>query len=133
MENIQQTTQAQTLVPPEMSNGGNSEKVKKIAVGFQQTDKKPVDTVTREVEQVEESKETIEKKEEVVEKADEVISVVNNKLKIVSDDRSKTGLVVKILNRDSGDVIKQFPSDEVLNMAVRLKDSVVGVIVDDKA
>ncbi|MGR3318896.1 MAG: flagellar protein FlaG [Candidatus Anammoxibacter sp.] len=137
MENIQQTTQAVTFNLPKASSGGNREKVEKAPVGFQHVDKPPVDStdknpvgiIVNEVEQ----KEDREKREVEVVEADRIISVLNNKLQIVSDDRSRTGLVVKILDKESGDLIKQIPSDEVLNIIARFKDSVVGGIIDDNA
>ncbi|MGR3220588.1 MAG: flagellar protein FlaG [Candidatus Anammoxibacter sp.] len=136
MGNIQQVTQPQqrTFASSEVFNGENIEKTKRAYVNFRQEDKKPVDNVVKETVPAEESKESRKNKEvEEINNADNVISIRNNKLQIVSDDRSRTGLIVKILNRDSGEVIKQFPSDELLNIASKLRDSEIGVIVDDKA
>ncbi|MGR3318895.1 MAG: flagellar protein FlaG [Candidatus Anammoxibacter sp.] len=132
MGNIQQITQPETFTPPAMLKGGNNENVEKTSASFHQPDDKPVDAVVKEVEKTEKSSEKKEDKRNIEKETDIATSILHNKLKIVSDDRSRTGLVVKVLDSESGDTIKQFPSDEALNMIDRLKDSVVGVIVDDK-
>ncbi|MGR3220587.1 MAG: flagellar protein FlaG [Candidatus Anammoxibacter sp.] len=130
MENIQQITKTVTLNLPVVPAGENSGNVEKTPAVYQQPDKPTVNVIEDEIERKEVDK---EQNDETVKEADRIISIVNNKLQIVSDDRSRTGLVVKILNRDSGDLIKQIPSEEVLNIIARLKESAVGGIIDDSA
>ena len=77
----------------------------------------------------EENKETTE---ELV-LAENLLSAMNNKLRFVADDRSRTGLVVQVVNNETGETVKQVPSEELLDMIARLKETATGVFVDDSA
>ena len=46
----------------------------------------------------------------------------NNKLKFELDDRSASGFVVRVVDRVSGDVVKEFPPEEFLEMVSKMHD-----------
>ncbi len=61
----------------------------------------------------------------------EVVKLFNHQLKFEVDDRSDE-IVVKIIDTDSGEVVRQIPPEEILNMRARI-DEVIGMMVDEKA
>jgi len=58
------------------------------------------------------------------------INLVNSSLNLVVDDRSDT-VVVKIIDNETGEVIRQIPSEEILAIRERI-DNLVGVLFDTK-
>ncbi len=80
------------------------------------------------------SENEIDKEKEVSEgltQAENLLSALNNKLIFVADDRSRTGLVVQIVNSETGETVKQLPPEELLEMVARLKEAVPGIFIDD--
>ena len=70
--------------------------------------------------------------EEEVSIANKLMSELNTKIKYVLDERSKTGVVVQIINNESGELIKQLPPEELLDLMNRLKGSETGILVDNR-
>jgi len=76
----------------------------------------------------------IDKEKEVSEgltQAENLLSALNNKLIFVADERSRTGLVVQIVDSETGETVKQLPPEELLEMVARLKEAVPGIFIDD--
>ena len=78
----------------------------------------------------EEEKEVVDKNQarEIADKMDKVASLFNTKLSF-SVDESTGRNVIRVLDRESGVVIRQIPADEVLKLISRLKD-VMGMLLD---
>lgn len=70
--------------------------------------------------------------EEEVSTANKLMSRLNTKIKYVIDERSRTDLVVQIINNESGELIKQLPPEELLELMNRIKGSETGVLVDNR-
>lgn len=100
--------------------------VEKPSLAFQQKAKESMEKVISS----EELKQEIEKEASTVNK---LMSVVNNKLKYVIDERSRDGLVVQVIDNESGELIKQIPPEELLELMTRLrdKDNGIGVLIDN--
>lgn len=77
-----------------------------------------------------------EKKKDEVENdiaaANETMRTLNSKLSFRADERSRSGIAVEVVDRETGDVIKQIPSEEMLTILARIRDA-VGVLVDSNA
>lgn len=74
---------------------------------------------------------------EVVEKLNEVLEVGNRQLQFrVDNDANRT--VISVLDQESGEKIRQIPSEEVLRLVSRMRemgdgvDKAVGVLIDSK-
>lgn len=72
------------------------------------------------------------------ESLDKLITEVNNKFKLVNKEFSyeiheKTNRVtVKIKDSETGDIIKQIPSEESLDLAAKIME-MVGLLIDEKS
>jgi len=51
----------------------------------------------------------------------------------ISVDEATQIFITKIVNEKTGEVVRQFPSDEMVKIAARLKEQVNGVFVDEKS
>ncbi len=69
--------------------------------------------------------------EESINVVNKVMDALNKELRFISDERLDDELVVQVIEKDSGKVVKQFPSDEILELRDKLEDTLVGVLVDD--
>jgi flagellar protein FlaG len=69
--------------------------------------------------------------DQAVAKVSEVLKKTDTNLKIEVDEDSKR-VIVKILREDSGEVIRQFPPKEVLELAKYL-DGSKGVLLEEQA
>jgi flagellar protein FlaG len=90
---------------------------------------------------VKEQKKTEEKKEQYTEidksnfdkqadKLNQVMDLFNYSIRFTLDDESKR-MVVKVVNSETDEVVRQIPPKEMLQLMNRL-DQVVGVILDEK-
>jgi flagellar protein FlaG len=60
--------------------------------------------------------------QEAVEKLSEFIDVVSNRGLEISVDKELSQVVLKVVNRDNEEMIRQIPSEEVLELMKRMKD-----------
>jgi len=74
---------------------------------------------------------------EVVDKLNEVLDVGNRQLQFrIDNDANRT--VISVLDQESGEKIRQIPSEEVLRLVSRMRemgdgvDKAVGVLIDSK-
>lgn len=65
-----------------------------------------------------------------VEKLNEAVNIIHKNLKFQLDKQTNT-MFVKVINSDTGDVIKQIPPKEILEMEARIQ-KMVGLILDEK-
>lgn len=86
--------------------------------------------VTQDVEQKEVSAEEIKKR---VDMLNEAMSAMNKDLSFKLDERVDAGVVVQIFEKDSGDFIKQYPSEEIIGIMDRIEQTIIGAFIDDKA
>ena len=77
-----------------------------------------------------EKKESIDENQaqEIAEKMDKLASLFNTKLSF-SVDESTGRNVIRVLDRETGTVIRQIPPEEILKLIGRLKD-VMGMLLD---
>lgn len=68
-----------------------------------------------------------------VDKMNSVMQAMDKDLQFALDDRLKNEMVVKVVNRKNGHLIRQYPAEEIINMMQRLDEAVQGVLVDNKA
>lgn len=74
---------------------------------------------------------------EVVDKLNEVLEVTNRQLQFRVDDESQR-TVISVLDQESGEKIRQIPSEEVLRLVSRMQemgdgvDKAVGILIDSK-
>ncbi|WP_066637332.1 flagellar protein FlaG [Desulfolucanica intricata] len=76
------------------------------------------------------SKLNLENLIKVVEKLNTTEELYNQNLNFQIHEETQ-GLVVQIVNQESGEVIKQIPPEEVLDLEARLRE-MVGIIIDKK-
>lgn len=69
--------------------------------------------------------------DQAVAKVSDLIKTTDAKLRLEVDDETKR-VVVKVLNEESGEVIRQFPAKEILEMAKHLPSS-KGVLLTERA
>lgn len=74
------------------------------------------------------AKEAIEQQSETL---NQVVQLFNHKLKFEVDERSDN-VIVKIVDSQSGETIRQIPPEDMLNMKARLNE-VLGMMFDEKA
>lgn len=48
------------------------------------------------------------------------------------DERLKGGLVVKVVDKETEEVIKQYPPEELLDIMARIEDAILGILLDKK-
>ena len=69
--------------------------------------------------------------QDVINSMNKISDNFNNKLTYRVDERSSSGFVVSLVDGGSGDVIKEFPPEEFLEMVSRMHDF-VGAFIDEK-
>lgn len=74
---------------------------------------------------------TQEEVDQAAQKINEALQTVSQKLEF-SVDKDTDDIVVKVLDKESGDVIRQIPSEELLKIAKAL-DKLKGLLVKDQA
>jgi len=71
-----------------------------------------------------------EKLEKVVQQLQEFMREMNRSLQFKVDEDSGRN-VIKVIDKESGDLVKQYPSEEVLGIVAKLAEA-TGVLVDFK-
>lgn len=78
--------------------------------------------------------------EEAVEKLGEFLESVSNRGLQISIDKDLSQVVLKVVNRDNEETIRQIPTEEVLQLMKRMKDlseeffgDTTGLLVENKA
>ena len=74
---------------------------------------------------------TKEQVKEAVKKANETIDLLRNNLQFSIDEETGTN-VVKVIDNETKEVIRQIPSEEMLSITHRL-DELTGLLIRDKA
>jgi len=69
-----------------------------------------------------------EQLEKVAQQLQEFMGEMNRSLQFQVDEDSGRD-VIKVLDKDTGDIIKQYPSEEVLNMVSKLSET-AGLLID---
>lgn len=59
-------------------------------------------------------------------------SLERKKIEFAVDERLKGGLVVKVVDKETEEVIKQFPPEELLDIMARIEDAILGILLDKK-
>ncbi len=63
----------------------------------------------------------------------DIMDTLNKGLKFVSDERLEDELVVQVIEKDSGKVLKQIPSEEIIELRDKLESSGIGALLDNSA
>lgn len=95
-----------------------------------------LDVYSEEAESLESAVAPELKKEEiqdVVAQANSLMDVMNKKLEFDLDDRAENQMIVRVVDKESGKVIRQYPAEEMLNVMAKLEETILGVFVDDSA
>jgi flagellar protein FlaG len=79
------------------------------------------------VEQVSEEQLTPQQLEKVAQQLQDFVGEMNRGLEF-SVDKDSGRDVIKVIDKSSGDLVKQYPSEEVLTLVAKLSDSVGGFI-----
>lgn len=116
--------------PAVQQNGANQPHSAAPALDPTKTSSAPVELKARAVEQTRETVNASSLKE-ATQKINQTMNMMSNNLQFTVDD--ETGLdVVKVVDIETKEVIRQFPSEEVLAIAKAL-DQLQGLLVRDKA
>lgn len=83
------------------------------------------------VEQAQKAEATRDQLQEAVQRVNDFVQPFNNGLQFsLDDDTGKT--IVKVIDKTTDEVIRQFPSEEMLNIAKAL-DTMKGLLIQQKA
>jgi len=74
---------------------------------------------------------TVKQLEKVAQQLQDFVGDLNRNIEFSVDEDSGRD-VIKVIDKDSGDLLKQYPSEEVLTLVSKLSD-MVGGFVDEKA
>lgn len=85
-------------------------------------------TTTASNSEVSETELSPEKLEKVVQQLQDFMGEMNRSLQFKVDEDSGRD-VIKVLDKNSGEVIKQYPSEEVLSLVSKLSES-AGILID---
>lgn len=85
------------------------------------------DKVVTQEKSVEQDPLTAEQLEEVAQQLQDFVGDINRGLEF-SVDKDSGRDVIKVIDKDSGDLVKQYPSEEVLTLVAKLSDMVGGFI-----
>ena len=85
------------------------------------------DKIISQEEKVEQKPLTPQQLEEVAQQLQSFVGDMNRGLEF-SVDKDSGRDVIKVIDKDSGDLIKQYPSEEVLTLVAKLSDMVGGFI-----
>jgi len=95
-----------------------------------QTNTESLSSVAKEQKQDKANEMTADDMEELVEHLNDVTQLFNKHYSFsVNDDIHPSQYIIKIMDQNSGDVIKQIPPEEALELASNI-DKMVGVFVD---
>lgn len=89
----------------------------------------PITTSASRIE-VSETELSSEKLEKVVQQLQDFMGEMNRSLQFKVDEDSGRN-VIKVIDKESGDLVKQYPSEEVLGIVAKLAEA-TGVLVDFK-
>ena len=146
IESSMDTDLAATIKPSSMQqsnvqNSGDSLSVKEAqsAIKVAQT---TMSQAKNKLDQIEQSEESIQTDYKSAEKNKEQLEVVVQQLQefvqtlskdiAFSVDEDSGRNVVKVTNKETGELVRQIPSEEVLQLATRLSEA-TGLLVDTKA
>ncbi len=87
-------------------------------------------TTTANNSEVSETELSPEKLEKVVQQLQDFMGEMNRSLQFKVDEDSGRN-VIKVIDKESGDLVKQYPSEEVLGIVAKLAEA-TGVLVDFK-
>lgn len=85
------------------------------------------DTVSDEGKKVSQEPITAQQLEKVAQQLQDFVGEMNHGLEF-SVDKDSGRDVIKVIDKDSGDLVKQFPSEEVLTLVAKLSEMVGGFI-----
>jgi flagellar protein FlaG len=91
------------------------------------SDKDSAIVVSEQAEQVSEEQLTPQQLEKVAQQLQDFVGEMNRGLEF-SVDKDSGRDVIKVIDKSSGDLVKQYPSEEVLTLVAKLSDSVGGFI-----
>ena len=109
----------------------NSTKNLKAINELENSVKASASTAVTEKNATEESPLTTKQLEKVAQQLQEFVGDLNRSLEFSVDEDSGRD-VIKVIDTDSGDILKQFPSEEVLTLVSKLSE-MIGGFVDTKA
>lgn len=69
--------------------------------------------------------------DKAIEKANDALTQNNIRRQFVKDDELKGHLIVKLINKDTNEVIRQIPSEEAIKISKNI-DTMLGMILDNK-
>lgn len=69
--------------------------------------------------------------DKAIEKANEALNRNNIRRQFVKDDELKGRLIVKLIDEDTKEVIRQIPSEEAIKISKNI-ESMIGMILDNK-
>lgn len=75
----------------------------------------------------------LEKVKKDVDTANVFMEALDKKLRFVTDERADDDLIVQLVDSKTGDVLKQYPPEEMLKIMAKLEDTIVGIFVDSSA
>ncbi|MDX2369464.1 MAG: flagellar protein FlaG [Colwellia sp.] len=114
-----------TKLTPEYANKANSESNVSLAQGKTITQQ---EIVAADVDKAEDKQPlTAEQLENVAQQLQDFVGNMNRGLEF-SVDKDSGRDVIKVIDKNSGDLVKQFPSEEVLSLVAKLSDMVGGFI-----
>ena len=91
------------------------------------SDKNSASVVSEQAEQVSEEQLTPQQLEKVAQQLQDFVGEMNRGLEF-SVDKDSGRDVIKVIDKSSGDLVKQYPSEEVLTLVAKLSDSVGGFV-----
>jgi flagellar protein FlaG len=92
-----------------------------------ESDKNSAVVVSEQAEQVSEEQLTPQQLEKVAQQLQDFVGEMNRGLEF-SVDKDSGRDVIKVIDKSSGDLVKQYPSEEVLTLVAKLSDSVGGFV-----
>ena len=112
-----------TKLTPEYANKANSESNVSLAQAKTAIQQEIVDVNKTDDKQPL----TVEQLENVAQQLQDFVGNMNRGLEF-SVDKDSGRDVIKVIDKNSGDLVKQFPSEEVLSLVAKLSDMVGGFI-----
>lgn len=118
LQNVQKTADNTVAKENKVSSNQASDNLNQASDNLNQTNDKQISMSTKEVE-------------EVVESFQEMSETIQTKLSF-SVDEENNEIVVKIFDKESEELIRQFPSEEMLSLQNKMTD-LAGFLFDTKA
>lgn len=112
-------------VTPEYMNNANSENKVSLDKNIDNSTEKQKAVIQQEV--VDKQPLTLEQLEKVAQQLQDFVGEMNRGLEF-SVDKDSGRDVIKVIDKASGDLVKQYPSEEVLTLVSKLSDMVGGFI-----